>query len=173
MDALALELGARFQAASQKSGWHANRLFAIIKAFLILVDEIPAIPTLMFADPRQMGGAGKYPGQETTARFGWFHGALFAEIDARMRTREFRPDIHRKVAAGLAAGIAQSLIFRWRVSGGAIEMLGEAARAYPLILISLTGLYESSEPLWPFRCAPHSHSIVAGTCKRLTPLIFS
>jgi len=35
MDALALEVGARFQAAWQKSGWHANRIFAIIKAFLI------------------------------------------------------------------------------------------------------------------------------------------
>jgi hypothetical protein len=61
MDALAREVGARFQAASQKSGSHANRIVAIIKAFLIVVDEIPAIPTLMFADPRQNGRRREIP----------------------------------------------------------------------------------------------------------------
>ena len=145
MDALALEVGARFQAASQESGSHANRIFAIIKAYLIVVKDIPAISALMFADPRQMDGAGKYLRQEITARFGWFHGALYAQIEGGMKAREFRPDIDPKIAAGLAAGIAQSLILRWRVSGGAIDMLGEAERAYPLFLFSITGLYEYSK----------------------------
>ncbi len=92
-----------------------------------------------------MDGAGKYLRPEITARFGWFHGALFAQIDAGMRTRELRPDIDPNVTAGLAAGIAQSVILRCRVSGDAIDMLGEAERAYPLFLVSLTGWYEFSK----------------------------
>jgi hypothetical protein len=61
MDALAREVAARFQAASQKCRSHANRIVAIIKAFLIVVDEIPAIPALMFADPRQNGRRREIP----------------------------------------------------------------------------------------------------------------
>jgi AcrR family transcriptional regulator len=143
LDALAIEVGARFQAASQESGSHADRMFAIIKAYLKVVKDVPAIPALMFADPRQMDGAGKYVRQEITARFGWFHDALCGQIEAGMRTREFRPDIDPKAAASLAAGIAQSLILRWRVSGGAIDMLGEAHRAYPLFLVSITHSLET------------------------------
>jgi hypothetical protein len=37
----------------------ADRMFAIITAYLTVVKDIPAIPALMFADPRQMDGAGK------------------------------------------------------------------------------------------------------------------
>jgi hypothetical protein len=69
MDALARDVRARFQAASQKSGSHANRIFAIIKAFLIVVDEIPAIPAPMFADPRQNGRRREIPAPRD-------HGAL-------------------------------------------------------------------------------------------------
>jgi AcrR family transcriptional regulator len=143
LDALAIEVGSRFQAASKENGSHANRMFAIIEAYLKVVEDIPAIPALMFADPRQMDGAGKYVRQEITARFGWFHRALRDQIEAGMRTREFRPEIDPTAAASLAAGIAQSLILRWRVSGGAIDMLGEAGRAYPLFLVSITGLSET------------------------------
>ncbi len=151
MDALAIEVGARFQSALEKSGSHADRTFAIITAYLAVVKDIPAIPALMFADPRQLDGAGKYLRSEITARFGWFHGALREQIEAGMRTREFRSDVDPIVAASLAAGIAQSLILRWRVSGGAIDMLREAERAYRLFLVSVTpsletGLVVGSKP---------------------------
>ncbi len=81
-----------------------------------------------------MHGAGKYLRQQITSRFSWFHSALREEIEAGMRAGEFRGDVDPKVAAGLAAGIAQSLILRWRVSGGAIDMLGEAGKIYPMFL---------------------------------------
>jgi AcrR family transcriptional regulator len=134
MEALALEVGSRFQAALQESGSHAHRMFAIITAYLTVVEGIPAIPALMFADPRQMHGAGKYLRQEITSRFGWFHSTLCEQIEAGVQAGEFRGDVDPKVAAGLAAGIAQSLILRWRVSGGAIDMLAEAGKVYPMFL---------------------------------------
>ncbi len=81
MDASKLEVGARFQAALQESGTCAQRMFAIITAYPTAVKDIPAMPALMFADPTQMDGAGKYLRQEITARFGWFHGALCGEAD--------------------------------------------------------------------------------------------
>jgi AcrR family transcriptional regulator len=137
MDALALEVGSRFQAALQEGGSHADRMFAIITAYLTVVEEIPAIPALMFADPRQMHGAGKYMRQDITSRFGWFHGALCAQIEAGMVAGEFRGDVDPKVAACLAAGIAQSLILRWRVSGGAIDMVAEADKIYPVFLVGI------------------------------------
>jgi hypothetical protein len=109
-------------------------MFAIITAYLTVVEGIPAIPALMFADPRQMHGAGKYLRQEITSRFGWFHSTLCEQIEAGVQAGEFRGDVDPKVAAGLAAGIAQSLILRWRVSGGAIDMLAEAGKVYPMFL---------------------------------------
>ncbi len=137
MDTLALEVGSRFQAALKERGSHADRIFAIITAYLGVVQEIPAIPALMFADPRQMHGAGSYLRQEINARFGWFHSALCDQIKAGFHSGEFRGDVDPKVAASLAAGIAQSLILRWRVSGGAIDMLEEASRMFPLFIVIL------------------------------------
>jgi AcrR family transcriptional regulator len=147
MDALALEVGSRFQAASQEGGSHAGRMFAIITAYLTVVKEIPAIPALMFAEPRQMHGAGKYMRQEITARFGWFHGALCEQIQAGMEKGEFRSDVDPKVAASMAAGIAQSLILRWRVSGGAIDMVGESEKVYPMFLVGIASPLASTHAL--------------------------
>jgi AcrR family transcriptional regulator len=140
MDALALEVGSSFKAALQEGGSHADRMFAIIKAYLTVVEKIPAIPALMFAEPRQMHGAGKYMRQEINSRFGWFHNALREQIDAGMEKGEFRSDVDPNAAASLAAAIAQSLILRWRVSGGVIDMLGEADRVYPVFLVSIASL---------------------------------
>ncbi len=138
MDALALEVGSRLQTAGDGSGSRADRMFAIIQAYLTVVEQVPAIPVLMFADPRQLHGAGKYLRQEITTRFGWFHNALREQIAAGMRIGEFRSAIDTNVAASLAAGIAQSLILRWRVSGGRIDMLAQARDLYPVFLVSIT-----------------------------------
>lgn len=137
MDALAVEVGSRLEAAARSGGSRADRMLAIIKAYLSVMRERPAIPALMFADPKLLHGAGKYVRAEVERRFGWFHRALLEQIEAGMQTGEFRPDTDPQAAASLAAGIPQSLILRWRVSGGVTDMLAEADAVYPLFLKSI------------------------------------
>lgn len=134
MDALAFEVGARLRSAASAEGPQPDRLLAIIFAYLQVVKDLPAVPALMFAEAGQLHGAGKYLREEVTRRFGWFHGALEEQIRAGMQSGDFRPDLDSNAAATLAAGIAQSQILRWRVSGGAIDLLREAHKCYPIFL---------------------------------------
>lgn len=130
MDALAIKVGERLRIASESEGSSADRMLAIMTAYLEVVIENPAIPALMFADPSQMHGAGKYLRQEITLRFGWFQQSLAEQFHHGIKMGVFQADINPKVAATLAAGIAQSLILRWRISGGAIDMLAEVNQLF-------------------------------------------
>jgi AcrR family transcriptional regulator len=138
MDVLEREIGARLKIAAETQGPRADRAFAIIAAYLTAVQELPAIPALMFADPGQLHGAGAYLRQEITRRFGWFVQSLADQIEAGVRAEEFVADVRTDLAASLAAGIAQSLILRWRVSGGSVDMLAEARKLYPVFLRVIT-----------------------------------
>jgi TetR/AcrR family transcriptional regulator len=134
MDALALDVGSRLRGAASTEGPHSDRLFAIIVAYLTVVKDFPAVPALMFAEAGQLHGTGNYLREEITRRFGWFHGALEEQIKGGMQTGDFRADLDSDAAATLAAGIAQSQILRWQVSGRAIDLLGEARKCYPIFL---------------------------------------
>lgn len=134
MDALAIVVGERLRAAASTGGSHADRLLGIIVAYLMVVKDVPAVPALMFAEAGQLEGAGRYLREEITRRFGWFHGALEEQIKAGTQIGEFRPDLDSTAAATLAAGIAQSQILRWQVSGRAIDLVDEARKCYAVFL---------------------------------------
>ena len=134
MDVIAVDVGGRLRQAMQTDGSRADRLFAILAAYLSAVLEIPAIPALMFAgEVRALDGA-SYLREEISQRFGWFHSALAEQIRAGQTDGEFRSDFDAQAAAALAAGIAQSAILRWRLGGNRIDMMGDARMAFPIFL---------------------------------------
>ena len=137
MDHIAVQVGERLQAASQAPGSNADRLLAIIRAYLKAVQEIPAIPALLFSGEVQVQGTASYLREEIARRFGWFHSALKEQIQAGQAAGEFNLDLDTEAAAVLAAGIAQSVILRWRILDQAIDMAAESERMFPIFLAGL------------------------------------
>jgi AcrR family transcriptional regulator len=137
MDHIALEVGARLIAAGETEGSHADRLLALIRAYLTAVRDIPAIPAILFSGEVQAQGSSPYLREEIARRFGWFHSALKAQLTAGRAMGEFRGDLDVEAAAVLGAGIAQSVILRWRISDLVIDMRAEAERVFPIFLAGL------------------------------------
>jgi AcrR family transcriptional regulator len=137
MDHIALEVGARLGTAAEADGSHADRLLAVIRAYLTAVRDIPAIPALLFSGEVQAQGASSYLREEIARRFGWFHDALLEPLRAGQASGEFRRDLDIEAAAVLAAGIAQSVILRLRIADSAIDMTAEAERVFPILLAGL------------------------------------
>jgi AcrR family transcriptional regulator len=132
MDAIAAEVGPRLARAGQSAGDCADRLLAIVIAYLGAVEDMPAIPALLFSGEVQAGSGAPYLREEIARRFGWFHEALSGQLRAGLASGELRPDLDIDAAALLAAGIAQSLILRWRIAGGEVDMQAQAKRIFPL-----------------------------------------
>lgn len=137
MDHIALEVGARLRGAAEAEGNHADRLLAVIRAYLTAVRDIPAIPALLFSGEVQAQGSSPYLREEIARRFRWFHDALSAQLNAGRALGEFRSDLDIEAAAVLGAGIAQSVILRWRISDLDIDMTAEAERVFPIFLAAL------------------------------------
>ncbi len=138
MTDIAEVMGARLGAAVVLEGTCTERLFALLEAYLQAVADIPAIPALLFSGEVQAGGSASYLRDEIARRFGWLHEALRTQLLAGQATGEFRRDLDIEAAAVMAAGIAQSTILRWRVHGGAVDMLAESSRMFPLFLRVVT-----------------------------------
>ena len=134
MTHIADAMGARLRAAIRGEGTCADRLLALLEAYLLAVDEMPAIPAILFSGEVQTGGGASYLREEIARRFGWLHEALKTQLLAGQAAGEFRRDLDIEAAAVMAAGLAQSTILRWRVHGGAVDMLSEARRMFPLLL---------------------------------------
>jgi TetR/AcrR family transcriptional regulator len=137
MDHIAVEVGDRLRIARDIEGTRADRVLAILRAYLTAVIDIPAIPALLFSGEVQAQGASSYLRDEIARRFGWLHQALHAQIDQGRASGEFRTDLDTEAAAILAAGIAQSIVLRWRVAAGPIDMLAEAERVFPIFLAGI------------------------------------
>lgn len=137
MDAIALEVGDRMERAAQSDGSRAERILAILRAYLQAVQDIPAIPALLFSGEVQEQGGSSYLREEIARRFGWLNELLTAQLRAGVRAREFRRTLDVDAAALLAAGIAQSLILRWRVMGLRQSLADEAEKIFPLFLAAV------------------------------------
>ncbi len=137
MDHIALEVGERLRRAARADGSHADRLLAVLRAYLTAVKDIPAIPALLFSGEVQAQGSSPYLREEIARRFGWLHDALMAPLLAGQAAGEFRRDLDVHAAAVLAAGIAQSVILRWRIFDSLIDMTADAERVFPIFLAGL------------------------------------
>jgi AcrR family transcriptional regulator len=134
MSHIGVEMGDRLGVAAAARGSNADRVLAILCAYLTAAKDIPAIPALLFSGEVQAQGAASYLREEIARRFEWLYQALEEQLTAGKAAGEFRQDLDAKAGAILAAGIAQSIILRWRISGPPVDMTTEMDRVFPIFL---------------------------------------
>jgi len=135
--AVAGRIGAMMEAVwlnAQKDDDAKNKIRALIRAQLQLIQTTPAIPAILFSRELHITNEGLRAAIfSLMSRFMMLIVKLVAEAQA---AGDLRSDLNPKDAAGLIISLVQGLAIRWSISGREFDLAEEGAR---LLEIQLQG----------------------------------
>lgn len=136
--ALAGIVGERMQAA-----WRAaleqtdadapvSRLRALVGAQLRIIQELPALPAILFSRTLHRDNAALRAGVGEVA--GRFHARLEQLVDAAVARGDLRVDLEADAAAWLLIAVIQGTAVRWSLAERGFDLEREAARLLDVVL---------------------------------------
>ena len=137
MEAIGVQVGEAVEAASASTRPPAERILAILGAYLRTVREIPAIPALLLAGETLGPASTSRLPVVIESRFKRLHAVVTDQLETGKTETAFDPSLDVDTAAHMAVGIAQGLILRWQLSGRTLDMGAELERLFPLYLRSI------------------------------------
>lgn len=136
---IADRLEARWTAAAPAGAGAAERLRALLRRHVQLVQSVPAIPSILLS--RELHSRNEVLRTGLLSLMGRFHTHL-AAIIAEGRGTAFRAEIDPGRAAFLIIGLIQGLVLRWSLSGRSFDLAGELD---PMLDMLLQGLQRTGE----------------------------
>lgn len=130
--ALAWLVGERMQAAWRAALEQADadapvsRVRALVGAQLRIIQDIPALPAILFSRTLHRDNAALRAGVGEVA--GRFHARLEQLVDAAVARGEFRSDLDADVAAWLLIAVIQGTAVRWSLADHGFDLEREAGR---------------------------------------------
>lgn len=145
--ALAMLVGERMQAAWRRALAQAGaeplaRVRALIRAQLRIIDEIPALPAILFSRTLHRDNAALRAGVGEVA--GRFHARLEQLIDDGVVRGEFRGSLDADGAAWLLIAVVQGTAVRWSLSERGFDLEQEGCRMTDL---ALQGFRAAPQPI--------------------------
>lgn len=141
--ALSVMLGERMQTAWRRALEGAGsaplaRVRALVRAQFRIIQDVPALPAIMFSRTLHRDNAALRAGVGEVA--GRFHGRLEQCIADGMARSEIRDDLDADAAAWLLISVLQGTVVRWSLSDRGFDLEEEGCR---MLELALAGVYRS------------------------------